>query len=48
MKNKLNLNIGLPLKETLELRNMIIVVTPVFHVFQYYNHVFWNQFFYKL
>lgn len=49
IKVKLNLNDDLPLNKTLELRNMIIVVTSVFHKGnKHYPQVFLEECLYKL
>ena len=49
IKIKLNLDDDLPLNKTLELRNMIIVVTSVFHEGnKHYPQVFLEECLYKL
>ena len=48
MKIKFKSDDDLPLKETLELKDMIIVITSVFHKDnKYYLHIFVNECFYK-
>ena len=49
MKIKFNLDNDLPLNQTLELRNMIIIIISVFHEGnKYYPEVFLDECLYKL
>ena len=49
MKFKFNSDNDLPLKKTLELFHMIIVVTSIFHEHnKYYSQVFLDEYLFKL